>query len=92
MHGFILKFHNTKFYIVSLVVYVEMKLNGPNASFMGFYFFSETVYTRFHLDETPLLSFLINSLPYHQKIICGISFIENETPIENRLRAYIFYY
>jgi hypothetical protein len=35
-----------------------MKLIDPDASFI----FLETVYTRFHLDETHLLSFFINSI------------------------------
>jgi hypothetical protein len=41
------------------------------------FIFLEIVYTQFHLDETPLLSFFINSLSCHQKIMCGSSFIEN---------------
>jgi hypothetical protein len=30
-------------------------------------YFLETVYTQFHLDETLLLPFFINSLSYHKK-------------------------
>jgi hypothetical protein len=61
-----------------------MKLIDPNASFMWFYFF-EIVYTWFHIDETPLLSFFINSLSYHQNILCGGSFIENKISIGSSL-------
>jgi hypothetical protein len=64
----------------------EIKLIDPNVSFMGFYFL-ETVYTQFHLDEIPLLSFFINYLPYHLKILCDSSFIENKTPIDSSLRC-----
>jgi hypothetical protein len=64
----------------------EIKLIDSNASFLEFHFF-ETMYTQFHLDETPLLSLFINYLPCHQKILCGNSFIENETPIKSSLRT-----
>jgi hypothetical protein len=46
---------------------------------MEFYFL-ETAYIRFHLDETSLLYFFMNSLLYHKKILRDSSFIENETP------------
>jgi hypothetical protein len=58
MYDFILKFHNTKFYFISLVIN-EMKWNftPPNANFKQFHFFENNVYTQFHLDETiPSLS------------------------------------
>jgi hypothetical protein len=55
------------------------------------FIFLETMYTGFHLDEILLLSFFINSLPCHKKIICGTSFIENETPTRSSLN-YIQYH
>jgi hypothetical protein len=62
-----------------------MKLINPNANFMEFHFL-ETVYAKFHLNEITLLSFFINSLPRHQKILRDNSFIENETLIGSSLR------
>jgi hypothetical protein len=53
---------------------------------MGFIFL-KTVHTRFHVDETTLLSFFINSLPFHKKILRDNSFIKNETPIGSSLRT-----
>jgi hypothetical protein len=50
---------------------------------MGFIFLNSV--HLFHLDETPLLSFFIDSLSYHQKIIYDSSFIENETLIQSSL-------
>jgi hypothetical protein len=47
------------------------------------FIFLKIVYTQFHLDETSHLSFFINSLSCHQKIICDNLFIENETPIKS---------
>jgi hypothetical protein len=38
-----------------------MKFIDPNVSFTGFHFL-KTVYTQFHLDETSLFLFFINSL------------------------------
>ena len=70
MHGFIMEFHNVKIYFVSLVGYA-MKWN--------------LLYTKFHLDETTLLSFFINFMPCHQNFLCGNSFNENETPIRSSL-------
>jgi hypothetical protein len=61
-----------------------MKLIDPDASFIGFHFF-KIVYTRFYLDETHILSFFINYLSCHQKILCDSSFIENETPTGSSL-------
>jgi hypothetical protein len=52
-------------------------------------FILETVYIQFYLDKT-ILSFFINSLTYHQKILCDTSFIENESPIENSLTRLIY--
>jgi hypothetical protein len=43
-----------------------MKLIASNATFMGFYFF-EIVYTQFYLNETPFISFFLNSLSCHKK-------------------------
>jgi hypothetical protein len=51
------------------------------------FIFLEIVYIRFHLDETPLFSFFINSLSCYQKIICGSSFIENKIAIRSSLTA-----
>jgi hypothetical protein len=56
MQNFILEFHNTKFYFVSLVVN-EMKRNLLTSMLVSWGFiFLKIVYTRFHLDETLLLS------------------------------------
>jgi hypothetical protein len=44
-----------------------MKIMYHSASFKGFHFLFEIVYTWFHLDETPLLYFYINSLSCHKK-------------------------
>jgi hypothetical protein len=63
-----------------------MKFIDSNANFMGFHFL-EIVYTWFHLNKTLVFSFFINSLPCHQKIIYGSTFIKNETPIESSLRV-----
>jgi heme O synthase-like polyprenyltransferase len=85
MHGFILEFYNTKFYVILLVIYVmKWNLLTPMLVLCDFIFF-ETVYTQFHIDETHLLSFFINSLSYHQNILCGRSFIENKISIESSL-------
>jgi hypothetical protein len=43
-----------------------MKLIASDATFMGFHFF-EIVYTQFHLNETPFISFFLNSLSCHKK-------------------------
>jgi hypothetical protein len=51
-------FHNTKFYVVTLIVYEmhEMKFIYPNANVMGFHFL-KTVSSRWNYH----LSFFINS-------------------------------
>jgi hypothetical protein len=85
MHGFILKFHNTKFYFISLVINA-MKRNFFNANFKLFHFL-ETMYTQFHLDQTIPFSLFINSFSCHQKIIYASSFIENKTPVRSNLTA-----
>jgi hypothetical protein len=61
-----------------------MKFIASNANFMGFHFLKQCA-SSFHLDETPLLSFFINSLSCHQKILCDILFSKNEILIESSL-------
>ena len=85
MHGFIMEFHNVKIYFVSLVGYaMKWNLLPPMLVSMGFIFL-ETVYTKFHLDETTLLSFFINSMSCHQNFLCDNSFNKNKTPIRSSL-------
>jgi hypothetical protein len=75
IHDFILEFHNIKFYFIFHWLSI-MKWN-----------LFTTMSIQFHLDETPFLSFFINSLSCLQKIQCDNSFIENETSIEKNLKA-----
>jgi hypothetical protein len=55
-----------------------MKLIDPNASFMWFYFL-ETVYTRFHLDETHLL--FINSLSFNKNLYMTTHLLKMKLPL-----------
>jgi hypothetical protein len=53
-------------------------------NFHGFHFL-EIVHNWFHLDEIPFLSFFINYWTCHKKVLCGNSFIKNETHIESSI-------
>jgi hypothetical protein len=57
MYDFILKFYNTNFYVVPLVIYkIKLNLLIPMLILCDFFFKKKTVYTQFYLNK-PLFSF-----------------------------------